>query len=171
MVRTTGGRMQSPSVEDHGRSTGPVSGEYQSGMASLSWIPVPAPGVRESLGASTAPVERGSRRREVAMSEEAGDRRQQDGSSLHDYSTRPSAGSGPGGPSRGPAVLGEPSDRALRRSRTMMVAVIGGSVVVVGVIALILSHTVFRSAMDHPGPTACATGTRAAEGQSEYVPH
>src|SRR5699024_5226206 len=152
------------SVEDHGRSTGPVSGEYQSGLASLSWIPVPAPGVRESLGASTAPGERCSRRREVAMSQEPGDRRQPDGSSLPDFSTR----SSPGDPSRGPAVLGEPSDRALRRSRTMMIAVIGGSVVVIGVIALILSQTVFRSALDDPGPTASATGTRAAEGQSEY---
>ena len=105
------------------------------------------------------------------MSQEPGDRRQPDGSSLPDFSTRSSAGSSPGDPSRGPAVLGEPSDRALRRSRTMMIAVIGGSVVVIAVIALILSQTVFRSALDDPGPTASATGTRAAEGQSEYVPH
>src|SRR5699024_9644982 len=71
---------------------------------------------------------------------------------------------------RGPATLGAPRGRALPRSRRTMLAVIGGSVVVLAVIALILSQTVFRSVLEDPGPTAYPTADRSAEGQSEYVP-
>src|SRR5699024_7878138 len=91
-------------------------------------------------------------------------------------SARPAfpASSAPGLPrfedGRGPATLGAPSERALHRSRRTMLAVIGGSVVVLAVIALILSQTVFRSVLEDPGPTAYPTADRSAEGQSEYVP-
>lgn len=71
---------------------------------------------------------------------------------------------------QGPVTLGEPSERSRRRTRATMLAVIGGAVVVIAVIALVLSQTVFRSVLDEEGPTAFATGPRTAEGQSEYVP-
>ncbi len=71
---------------------------------------------------------------------------------------------------QGPVTLGAPSERSLRRTRATMLAVIGGAVVVIAVIALILSQTVFRSVLDEEDPTAFATGPRSAEGQSEYVP-
>src|SRR5699024_11775966 len=71
---------------------------------------------------------------------------------------------------RGPATLSAQSECTLHRSRRTMLAVIGGSVVVLAVIALILSQTVFRSVLEDPGPTAYPTADRSAEGQSEYVP-
>ena len=48
------------------------------------------------------------------------------------------------GEDHGPATLGEPSERARHRTRLTMIAVIGGSVVILLVLALILSQTVFR---------------------------
>ncbi|WP_245822546.1 hypothetical protein [Brachybacterium avium] len=51
-----------------------------------------------------------------------------------------------------------------------MLVVLGGAVVLLAVIALVLSQTVFRSALDDPGPTAFPTSERSAEGRSEYVP-
>src|SRR5699024_2994677 len=63
-----------------------------------------------------------------------------------------------------------PSERALHRSRRTMLAVIGGSVVVLAVIALILSQTVFRSVLEDPGPTAYPTADRSPAGQPAYVP-
>src|SRR5699024_493728 len=71
---------------------------------------------------------------------------------------------------RGRRTLGGPSERALPRARRTMLAVIGGSVGVLAVIALSLSQTVFRSVLEDPGPTAYPTADRSAEGQSEYVP-
>jgi hypothetical protein len=70
----------------------------------------------------------------------------------------------------GPATLGEPSEGVRRRTRTTMIAVIGGTVVILVVLALVLSQTVFRSILEDPAPDAYSTGTRSAEGQSEYVP-
>ncbi|WP_114855494.1 hypothetical protein [Brachybacterium sp. YJGR34] len=69
------------------------------------------------------------------------------------------------------ATLGEPSEGARRRTLTLMWSVIGGSVVLLAVIALVLSQTVFRSVLEDPGPTAGPSSEpRTAEGQSEYVP-
>jgi len=70
----------------------------------------------------------------------------------------------------GPATLGEPSERARRRTRLTMIAVIGSAVVILVVLALVLSQTVFRSVLEDPEPSAYSTGSRTAEGQSEYVP-
>ncbi|HEX7351756.1 hypothetical protein [Brachybacterium sp.] len=104
------------------------------------------------------------------MDQEPGGEQRSGSSGLPDFSSRPSAEMPAGGSGTGPAVLGEPSEGALRRSRTTMLAVIGGSVVVLAVIALILSQTVFRSVLEDPDPTAYPTAERSAEGQSEYVP-
>lgn len=91
-----------------------------------------------------------------------------EGPGLPDLSSRDSAGL----PSfdAGPATLGEPDERSLTRTRTIMLSVIGGAVVLLGVLALILSQTVFRSALEDPPPGAYETGERTAQGQSEYVP-
>ena len=70
----------------------------------------------------------------------------------------------------GPATLGEPSESARRRTRATMIAVISGAVVILAVLALVLSQTVFRSVLEDPDPTAQGTSTRSAEGRSEYVP-
>ncbi|GAA4529951.1 hypothetical protein GCM10023160_30050 [Brachybacterium paraconglomeratum] len=91
-------------------------------------------------------------------------------SSLPDFSSQSSDGLPAFDADDGPVTLGAPSERALRRSRTTMLAVIGSAVVVLAVLALVLSQTVFRSALDDPDPTAYQTGERSAEGQSEYVP-
>jgi len=104
------------------------------------------------------------------MDQEPGGEQRSGSSGLPDFSSRPSAEMPAYDSGTGPAVLGEPSERALHRSRTTMLAVIGGSVVVLAVIALILSQTVFRSVLEDPDPTAYPTGERSAEGQSEYVP-
>lgn len=94
----------------------------------------------------------------------------QPGSGLPDFSSPSSDGLPDLDAERSPVTLGEPSERTLRRNRTTMLAVIGGAVVVLAVIALVLSQTVFRSVLEEPGPTAYQTGQRSAEGQSEYVP-
>ena len=107
------------------------------------------------------------------MSQEPGGEQRPTGSGLPDFSAS-SGSSSDGLPSfdgdQGPATLGAPSERALHRSRTTMLAVIGGAAVLLIVVALVLSQTVFRSALDDPGPEAYPTGERSGEGQSEYVP-
>ena len=104
------------------------------------------------------------------MSQGPGGEQEPTDSGLPDFSASSSAGLPRFDDGRGPATLGAPSDRALHRSRLTMLAVIGGSVVVLAVIALVLSQTVFRSVLEDPGPTAYPTGDRSAGGQSEYVP-
>ncbi|MDN5899440.1 MAG: hypothetical protein L0H74_05165 [Brachybacterium sp.] len=104
------------------------------------------------------------------MHQEPGGEQRPTGTGLPDFSESSSEGLPSIGSDHGPATLGAPSDRALRRSRTTMLAVIGGSVVLLAVVALVLSQTVFRSALDDPGPTAYPTSDRSAGGQSEYVP-
>lgn len=72
----------------------------------------------------------------------------------------------------GPATLGEPTERARRRARGTIIAVISGCVVLLGVLALVLSQTVFRSVLEDP-PTTAGGGSaspRNAEGGGEYVP-
>lgn len=69
-----------------------------------------------------------------------------------------------------PATLGDPDERAVGRTRTTMLAVIGGTVVILGVLALVLSQTVFRSVLEESPTGAYETGERSASGQSEYVP-
>lgn len=70
----------------------------------------------------------------------------------------------------GPVTLGEPSQRSRNRARAVVLSVVGASVVLLAVVALVLSQTVFRGVLDEGPPTAYPTGTRTAEGQSEYVP-
>ncbi len=72
--------------------------------------------------------------------------------------------------STGPATLGEPSERARGRTRTTMLAVIIGALVVLGVVALVLSQTVFRPVLADGPEKTYDTAPRTASGQSEYVP-
>ena len=108
------------------------------------------------------------------MNQETGEGQQSSGSGLPDFSASSSSRSSPSLPDlatrEGPVTLGDPSERALRRNRTTMLAVIGGAIVVMAVVALVLSQTVFRSVLAPTGPTAYQTGQRTAQGQSEYVP-
>lgn len=98
--------------------------------------------------------------------EQDGDQRSSD-SGLPDFTS----GTPAGNPSVGPATLGAPSERSLHRARTLMLSVIIGSIVVLGVIALVLSQTVFRSLLADDPTAAPPTGSRSAKGQSEYVPN
>ena len=108
------------------------------------------------------------------MNQESGEGQQSSGSGLPDFSASSSTRSSQSLPDlasrEGPVTLGDPSERALRRNRTTMLAVIGGAIVVMAVVALVLSQTVFRSVLAPTGPTAYQTGQRTAQGQSEYVP-
>src|SRR5699024_6543943 len=189
IVRTRGGRMQSPSLGVPGsiggaepgrarRGACSVSGEYQPRLASPcgSWnYPGPRTALRacENRSGCDDGVRSGRRHPgagEVRMSQGPGGDQQATESGLPDFSASSSTGLPRFDDGRGPATLGAPSERALHRSRRTMLAVIGGSVVVLAVIALILSQTGFRSAREDPGPTAYPTADRSAEGQSEYVP-
>ncbi|MGO3209110.1 MAG: hypothetical protein ACTIJK_04875, partial [Brachybacterium sp.] len=87
------------------------------------------------------------------MGTESGGEQQPEESSLPDFSAQSSDGLPDFDSSQGPVTLGAPSDRALRRSRTTMLAVIGSAVVVLAVVALVLSQTVFRSVLADPDPT------------------
>lgn len=104
------------------------------------------------------------------MDQEPGGEQRSGVPGLPDFSSRTSGGPSDRDPAHGPALLGEPGERALRRSRTTVLAVIGGALVLLAVIALILSQTVFRSVLADPGPEARSAGPRSAEGHSEYVP-
>lgn len=68
------------------------------------------------------------------------------------------------------AVVGPDPQAARGRSRSLVIAVVGATVVLIAVVALILSQTVFRSALsaDPAVPSAATEGT--ASGQSEYIP-
>lgn len=74
------------------------------------------------------------------------------------------------GPAENGVTLGEPGERARHRTLATVLAVVGSGVVLLAVIALVLSQTVFRSVLDEGDPTAFKTGDRTAGGQSEYVP-
>lgn len=104
------------------------------------------------------------------MTQDPGDGQWSGGGSLPDFRSSGSDDLPDFDAVQGPVTLGEPSERSRRRTRATMLAVICGAVVVIAVIAVILSQTVFRSVLDEEGPTAFATGQRSAEGQSEYVP-
>lgn len=94
---------------------------------------------------------------------------------LPDFSAPADAGASGGLPDltarRSSVTLeGGPTDRARGRARAMILAVLGSAVVLVGVVALILSQTVFRGALGGD-PTAYPTGPRpGGSGHSEYVP-
>lgn len=104
------------------------------------------------------------------MTQDRGDGQWSGSGALPDFRTSDPDGLPDFDAAQGPVTLGEPSERSRRRTRATMLAVIGGAVVVIAVIALVLSQTVFRSVLDEEDPTAFATGPRSAEGQSEYVP-
>lgn len=115
--------------------------------------------------------------------DQGGDRQLPASGGLPDFSSQGTAG-GPGGaagspgaaplPSfsseHGPVTLGEPSERARKKTLALTLSVIGTAVVLLAIVALVLSQTVFRSVLDDKDPTAFPTGPRSAEGQSEYVP-
>lgn len=66
-------------------------------------------------------------------------------------------------------VVAPVGDRSRSRMRALVLTVVGVSVVLVAVVALVLSQTVFRGVMDPaPRPTAQSAGT--ASGQPEYIP-
>lgn len=71
----------------------------------------------------------------------------------------------------GDGTVDEPSLRARNRALVVILTVIGSFLVLFAVVALILSQTVFRSALDPDDPDAYPTGSRTADGQSEYVPN
>lgn len=69
------------------------------------------------------------------------------------------------------APLAAPGEKARRRSLALILSVVGSGVVLLVVVALVLSQTVFRSVLDQGDPTALPTGDRStASGQEEYVP-
>ena len=68
------------------------------------------------------------------------------------------------------STLSQPTERARHRTLAIMLSVVGASVALLAVVALVLSQTVFRSVLEDDEPPAYATGERSAEGQSEYVP-
>lgn len=101
---------------------------------------------------------------------DAGDGRENDG--LPDFAAPRPGTAADGLPDlttqRRAVTLGAPTERARNRSRALIITVLAGAVVIIGVVALVLSQTLFRSALD-PGPTAYPTGPRGS-GHSEYVP-
>src|SRR5699024_2175997 len=94
---------------------------------------------------------------EVAMSENRdGSGPQPPGAGLPDFSQSAPGRSGDlpdFETASGPVTLGEPGERSRKRNR-----------------AVVLSQTVFRSALEDDGPEAYSTADRSAEGQEEYVP-
>lgn len=90
--------------------------------------------------------------------------------SLPDLSARDTSNLPDFATTSGPATLGEPSQRSRNRALTIILSVVGAGIVLIAVVALILSQTVFRGVLKDDPPDAFPTGTRTAEGQSEYVP-
>lgn len=66
--------------------------------------------------------------------------------------------------------VGEPSPRSRRRALVVMLSVIGSTLVLIAVGALVLSQTVFRSALEADDPAETTAGERTATGQEEYIP-
>jgi hypothetical protein len=75
------------------------------------------------------------------------------------------------GEASGPATLGEPSERSRNRALAITLSVVGASVVVLAILALILSQTVFRSVLEDSDGTPPSAAPRTGEGQDEYVPN
>lgn len=102
-----------------------------------------------------------------------GDGPQPSGTGLPDFS-EPSRTQGSDLPdfatSSGPVTLDEPGERSRRRNLAVVLSVVGTGVVLLAVVALVLSQTVFRSALEENGPEAHSTADRSAEGEGEYVP-
>lgn len=92
---------------------------------------------------------------------------------LPDFSQDPSEGGElpDFAPTSGPVTLGEPSERGRKRNLAVVLSVVGTGVVLLAVIALVLSQTVFRSALDDDDPDQYPTADRTGEGQTEYVPN
>ncbi|MGP5033345.1 hypothetical protein [Brachybacterium alimentarium] len=66
--------------------------------------------------------------------------------------------------------LSDPSPRSRRRTLATVLSIVGSGVVLLAVLALVLSQTVFRSVLDQD-PEAYDTADRTGEGHSEYVPN
>lgn len=85
---------------------------------------------------------------------------EQPGTSMPDFSSAPDGIS-----------LGEPSERTRNRTLAITLSVVGSGIVLLAVVALVLSQTVFRSVLDDDDDDAyTAAGDRTGEGQSEYIP-
>ncbi|MGY5764062.1 hypothetical protein ACXET9_02525 [Brachybacterium sp. DNPG3] len=68
-------------------------------------------------------------------------------------------------------TVGEPSERSRNRTLAITLSVVGSGVVLLAVVALVLSQTVFRSVLDDDEDDAyTAAGDRTAQGQTEYIP-
>lgn len=67
-------------------------------------------------------------------------------------------------------VVAPAGDRHRSRARAVLIAVIGASVVLIAVVALVLSQTAFRGVMDDDPPVTAAPSQGTASGQPEYIP-
>src|SRR5699024_10912889 len=110
---------------------------------------------------------------EVAMSENRdGSGPQPPGAGLPDFSQSAPGRSGDRSDfvtASGPGALGEAGERSRRRNRPVVLSVVGTGVGLMAVVALVLSQTVLRSALEDDGPDAYSTADLSAEGQEEYV--
>lgn len=73
-------------------------------------------------------------------------------------------------PSASAALPDEAGDRARRRARSTIIAVVLSTVVVLGVVALILSQTVLRGISGSDPVATPQGGQRTGQGSGEYVP-
>ncbi|WP_193104896.1 hypothetical protein [Brachybacterium sp. FME24] len=92
------------------------------------------------------------------------------GSGLPDFTGHEEGGLPDHGAADQGVTLGEPGQRTRNRTLAIVLSVIASSVVLLAVIALVLSQTVFRSVLEEDDPTAYKTAERTGEGQTEYVP-
>ncbi|PWH07672.1 hypothetical protein DEO23_03350 [Brachybacterium endophyticum] len=70
-----------------------------------------------------------------------------------------------------PAPFSRPDEAGRARTRVVLITVIVGAVVLIGVIALILSQTLFRPMLDpDESHTPTAGSSRSSSGEGEYVP-
>lgn len=71
-------------------------------------------------------------------------------------------------PTAGPPSLTPPGERSRSRSRALILTVIGASVAIIAVVALVLSQTLFRGPEDPDQWALPASGS--AQGHTEYIP-
>lgn len=64
----------------------------------------------------------------------------------------------------------EMSEHSRSRTRTLILTVLGTSVLLIAILALVLSQTVFRSPLDDDPSVAAASTDSTASGHSEYIP-
>src|SRR5699024_12428893 len=67
----------------------------------------------------------------------------------------------------GPVTLGEPGERSRKRNRAVVLSVVGTGVVLMAVVALVLSQSEIRFALEIDGNTTYSTAVRSTEGPEE----